>query len=330
MSSLRQTTTGRALQDVIRPSMLRTPAFGSDKHSWHGHIPFAFWCVEALRPGLLVELGCHKGDSYLAFCQAVDESGLDARCFAIDTWRGDEHAGWYGDDVYEALCRYHDARYARFSRLVRSGFDDALGHFADGSVDLLHIDGCHAYEIVRHDFEAWLPKASRRGVVLLHDINVREQGFGVWRLWEELEAAYPSFSFLHSHGLGVLAVGDAPPEALRVMSELDENDRQRVRALFARLGDTARYELEARRLATEEEQLRKQVAQQAAVAQQEAQLQTQLAQQAEQLRKQVAQHQDEIRQLEAALATMRRSTSWRITTPVRAVSRLLRRLGARR
>src|SRR5437867_357488 len=277
-----------ALHEIFRPSILRTAAYGSEVQNWHGHIPFAFWCIDALRPGTFVELGCHRGDSYLAFCQAVDELATATRCYAVDTWRGDEHAGRYdGDGVYEELRRHHDHRYGRFSRLLRSTFDEARNHFADGSVDLLHIDGYHEYGVVKRDFESWLPKLSPRGVILLHDINVREGGFGVWRLWDELRGAYPSFAFLHSHGLGVVAVGRETPEAVEALRGLDPEGRRQVEDLFARLGDAVRHDLESRKLQaalSEIAHLQAQVAEQGAVT----------------------------RRLQEALEQTRRSTSWRI------------------
>jgi hypothetical protein len=217
---------------------LEYPARLVEPSAWLAHIPFAMWLVGALKPRMIVELGVHTGNSYCAFLQAAQTLGLDTRCFGIDHWYGDEHAGHYGDEIYQEFRAYHDPRYGTFSTLLRSSFEEALPYFSDGSVDLLHIDGFHTVEAVSADFESWLPKVSSRGVALFHDSNVRERGFGIWQFWEELSSRYPHFEFLHSHGLGVAYLGteplSGPLKALFTTKTDAENER--VRGYFARLG----------------------------------------------------------------------------------------------
>ena len=206
--------------------------------AWLEHAPFANWLIDVQRPDSLVELGTHNGYSYLAFCEAVQAAGLATRCAAVDTWLGDEHSGFYGEEVFIRLKTYHDGRYADFSRLIRSTFLDALDQFPDGSVDLLHIDGRHGYDDVKEDFTNWQPKLTDRAVVLFHDVEVRERDFGVHRLWDELCAQYPHFTFKHCNGLGVLGVGpNQPPRLAALFGIGDDKARARVvRAAYVRLG----------------------------------------------------------------------------------------------
>jgi len=225
--------------------------------AWHQHAPFAFWLTEALRPGIFVELGAHNGFSYLAFCQAVQRLGATTKCYAVDTWRGDEHAGFYGEEVFAKLNELHERRYSGFSRLIRSTFDEALAHFGDGTVDLLHIDGRHRYEDVAHDFESWLPKLSD-AVVLLHDVNVRERGFGVWRFWADLQARYRCFEFAHGYGLGVVQVGRLVAAPLRPLFDRTAPDKVAIAQIYAQLGllSTASHELAEARTALREREAR--------------------------------------------------------------------------
>jgi hypothetical protein len=213
-----------------------TPRRLTEVSSWHLHIPFAFAITAMLKPKKFVELGTHKGDSYCAFCQAVDELALNTVCHAVDNWQGDEHSGFYGEEVFEALRAYHDPLYGGFSSLMKCLFDDALDYFSEDSIDLLHIDGHHTYDSIRHDFESWLPKMSQRGIVLFHDSNVREREFGVWRLWDEISSQYPSFEFKFGNGLGVLAVGEQIEEEVQAFLEHGKENETGVSRFFYHLG----------------------------------------------------------------------------------------------
>ena len=204
--------------------------------AWVGHASFAFWLVDALKPRSIVELGVHSGFSYLAFCQAVRKLELDCVCRGIDTWKGDEHSGFYGEDVYQGLCRAH-RRYSGFSRLIRSTFSEARSQVPDGSIDLLHIDGCHHYEAVQRDFDMWKPKLSNRAVVLFHD--TAEPSFGVGEFWKQLRDRYPHFEFSHARGLGILGFGaDMPTRLEQLFAAADVVlASEIIRTAYERLGD---------------------------------------------------------------------------------------------
>ena len=71
------------------------------------------------------------------------------------------------------------------------------------SIDLLHIDGYHTWTPSRTTSRL-APEDEPPGVVLFHDINVREKEFGVWRPVGACQMATTRrFAFRHGHGLGV-------------------------------------------------------------------------------------------------------------------------------
>lgn len=218
--------------------------------NWSGHLPFAYDLVASLQPDLIVELGTHYGESYFGFCQAVEDQALSTRCYAVDTWRGDEQSGFYSNAVYEEVSAYNRTHYASFSVLLRMTFDEASTCFADASIDLLHIDGLHTYEGISHDFFHWLPKVKRGGVILLHDVMGRSPGFGVWRLWEELTGRFPGFAFHHSSGLGVLRIPGSPVPANPLLERLFASDaaaEEQLRRHYSLLAENLEYRYGAAR-----------------------------------------------------------------------------------
>jgi hypothetical protein len=177
--------------------------------AWTNHLHFAYDLVAMMKPALLVELGVDRGESYFAFCQAAAENQTGTRCFGIDTWRGDQHAGGYDETTFAQVAEHNRNNYESFSTLLRSNFDDALARFAEASIDVLHLDGLHTETAVRHDVESWLPKLRPGGILLLHDVRVRSKDFGVWKIWAELQQQSRWWTFEDGPGLGAW---QKPPE----------------------------------------------------------------------------------------------------------------------
>jgi predicted O-methyltransferase YrrM len=237
------------LSELVRliefnPKSLQTP------NAWVGHMPFAYWLIEKLKPSTFVELGTHTGNSYFSFCQSIQENKIKTKAFAVDTWQGDAHAGSYNESIFDVVNRTN-LDYISFSTLLRTTFDSALEKFEDGSIDLLHIDGLHTYEAVKHDFETWLPKMSSRGVVLFHDTNVRRDDFGVYQLWSEISSKYNSLEFFHSNGLGILELS----KGSNMVIPAEEEKQRQLRDIFALLSEQLLIRFERDSLLTERDSL---------------------------------------------------------------------------
>lgn len=318
-------------QALSRPLHLTRPA------SWVGHIPAAMWLVELIRPEQLVELGTHTGNSYFAFCQAVKAQALNCRCFAVDTWQGDDQAGHYGDDIHAAVQQHNRQHYDEFSTLLRMTFDAALPSFAEGSVDLLHIDGLHTYAAVSHDFNTWCSKLSERAVVLFHDTMVERPEYGVRQFWREVSQDYSHFHFDHSNGLGVLLVGPQQPRQIQDLVALWRTDRgrQRINDCFQRLGEEYTLRLEnselvqsTRDYAALLEQSQRHLAELISVVEnQKNQLSDRmneiaaLSSHCHDLKQQIEALTRERNQLVADNNALLQSTSWRVTAPLRGAVR---------
>jgi methyltransferase family protein len=225
----------------IQPRRYRPGGVGN----WSGHLPFAYDLVAAMRPSLLVELGTHYGESYFGFCQAVAEKDIPCSCYAVDTWVGEAHSGFYDESVYRDVSAHNSAYYSSFSYLLRTTFDSALSNFADESIDILHIDGLHTYEAVSKDVQSWMPKVKPGGIILLHDIMARHADFGVWNVWQQLEATGSHFAFLHSWGLGVFRKPGPAEEVNELLTALfhsSAENQEHLRKYYALCANKLEYE----------------------------------------------------------------------------------------
>jgi GT2 family glycosyltransferase len=164
---------------------------------------FLYSLVRDLEPKRIVELGTYYGCSYFAFAQAIKDKDLSTELVGVDTWEGESHTGRYGEEVFNTFLDLKEG--FKNVKHIRSTFDNAIGSFKDGSIDVLMIDGLHTYEAVKHDFENWLPKLRENGIILMHDTNVYDENkdFGVHKYFKELE--YPKYNFNNRYGLGVVA-----------------------------------------------------------------------------------------------------------------------------
>lgn len=176
---------------------------------WSGHRNFIYDFIKYYDPGVVVELGSYYGCSAFAILQSIKDYKMPTNFYAIDTWEGDSFAIYGEEKVYESYSEINSALFnGQNSHMLRMTFDEASDRFDDKTIDILHIDGSHAYEDVKHDYLTWKKKVKSTGIVLFHDISADElygETMGSYVFWEELKKEQPyTCEFDFSFGLGIL------------------------------------------------------------------------------------------------------------------------------
>lgn len=222
------------------PIVLSLPAYHSGTFDWLDNIPFGNFVMQATQPSLFVELGVCHGDSYMAFCQAATQVSPRTSCVGIDAWEPTmDFINMAATNFkVQRLFAEHE-RYAHFSKLVKKLHNDAVGDFADASIDLLHVDGDHL--AARDDYDLWLPKMSSRGVMLFHDVTWRGPTCTVPDFWEWATRIHPSFLVPSRTGLGLLAIGDSVPDPIVALCSLSDPTRANAQKWFRVLGSYLCY-----------------------------------------------------------------------------------------
>lgn len=108
--------------EVLR-SLLNPPRCVPMTTAGSQHLPFLQWLLFVLRPNTLVTLGLADGGAtYCALCETVREHALTTQCLGIAGW-GD---GSVDDAAFRIVKVHHDRHYGDFSRLVRESSSDEL------------------------------------------------------------------------------------------------------------------------------------------------------------------------------------------------------------
>ncbi len=141
--------------------------------------------VAALGGNVAVELGVYGGRSLVAIAMGLKLAGRGS-IDGIDSWSREDclEGGqsetdkklWGQDTDYEALVLHTKDGVLRFGvedivRIVRKRTTDALGDYADGTIDLLHLDSNHSELTSCRDITTWLPKMAPKSVFIADDTN---------------------------------------------------------------------------------------------------------------------------------------------------------------
>lgn len=146
-------------------------------HGWHGNGHFLEELINKHSVKKVVEVGSWMGLSTRDIARMLPEEGI---VYAVDTWSG-------------APEEFHDPTFLGSPEIIATLYDQFLSNVIHANLthkiipmrmesckaaatfsdrpDLIYIDGCHTYEAVLQDLEAWWPFVKKRGILCGDDYH---------------------------------------------------------------------------------------------------------------------------------------------------------------
>ncbi len=172
-----------------------------DTQGWGSVHPFLTDTIGEIRPRIVAEMGVWKGGSTLTMASTLKSLDLDAVVIAVDTWLGSwDH--WENDMWFEHLKferGYPTLMRTFMTNVIKSELQDFVVPLPLDSLnavhvlrafgialDLVHIDGSHAYEAVSADIRAWWSLLRPGGVLIGDDYDTGGS-------WPDVRRAYDDF-----------------------------------------------------------------------------------------------------------------------------------------
>jgi predicted O-methyltransferase YrrM len=121
----------------------------------------------------IAEIGSWKGRSTIALAKGLLDAGVAGTVYAIDPHIVRPEIPDQAEDRLPALqANLRRTGVADAVEIVHTFSHDARPRFADGSIDVLFIDGDHSYAGVTQDIDDWVSALAPRAVVGFNDYQI--------------------------------------------------------------------------------------------------------------------------------------------------------------
>lgn len=164
--------------------------------------------VASIRPRKVLEIGTFQGGTLCMFARL---SAPRATIISIDL-PGGKFGG--GQTQLRSLLYHMFGKVFQCMHLIRGDSHSkevsAKVKNISHCLDILFIDGDHAYEGVKHDFLSYSPLVRSGGIIAFHDIaeHTPETGCEVFRFWNEVKTSYRHEEIIENQnqgwGIGIL------------------------------------------------------------------------------------------------------------------------------